>query len=181
MNLLQFEARAIGRLTRDVETRTFGQDGKVAKFSLAINMRKRDANGQVKEEVIFQDCQAFNNGNNKMADTLEKFLGPGSNEGAGGKGRLLYVEGVDKIDTWVDKNDGTQRFKRIITVNQFLFLDSKNASNSGGNRQGGQNATAPGTSGSSTNERTVSMPGPSHEDEQIVQPAGVGSEEAAPF
>ena len=54
----------IGRLTRDPESRTFSNGGKVAKFGFAVDRtgrrtRRRDSG---KTSPMFIDCEAFNRG-----------------------------------------------------------------------------------------------------------------------
>src|ERR1043166_9263077 len=81
----------IGRLTRDPEVRSFATGGKVAKFGLAVNGRKKNADtGKWGEEPTFLDCEAFNRGESgKQADLIEKFLR---------KGSQVFIEGGLELD-----------------------------------------------------------------------------------
>src|SRR5437764_9685673 len=112
----------IGRLTRDAETRTFSNGGKVAKFGFAVNNRKKDSQtGQWVDDPVFLDVEVFNRGENgKMADTIEQYLGAGQ-----GKGRQLYIEGHLKMDQWEDKQSGQKRSRLVVVVDSFQFLDTK--------------------------------------------------------
>src|SRR6478736_5188495 len=76
----------IGRLTRDPETRTFANGGKVAKFGFAVTNRKKNSQtGQWEDVPMFIDCEAYNRGEfGKQADLVEQYLA---------KGRQVYLEG----------------------------------------------------------------------------------------
>ena len=121
----------IGRLTRDAETRTFSNGGKVAKFGFAVNNRKLDSQtGQWVDDPVFLDVEVFNRGENgKMADTVEQYLGAGQ-----GKGRQLYIEGHLKMDQWEDKQSGQKRSRLLVVVDNFQYLEPRQ---DGGGEEGG--------------------------------------------
>src|ERR1700747_160784 len=59
----------IGRLTRDPETRTFANGGKVAKFGFAVNFtapKKNPTTGLREAEAVFVDVEAFNRENGRQ-------------------------------------------------------------------------------------------------------------------
>jgi single-strand DNA-binding protein len=114
----------IGRLTRDPETRTFSNGGKVAKFGFAVSNRKKNSQtGQWEEVPMFIDCEAFNRGDyGKTADLVEQYLN---------KGKQVYLEGRLELDQWDDKNTGQKRSKHKLVVENMQFLD-------GGRQEGGE-------------------------------------------
>lgn len=115
----------MGNLTRDPEIRHTGNNMAIAKLGLAVNRRYRTADGQVKEETTFVDCDAFG----KTAETIGKFLT---------KGRPIFIEGHLRLDTWQDKQSGENRSKLKVVVDNFQFVDSKGGG--GGAGGGGQGA-----------------------------------------
>ena len=97
----------LGHLTRDPEARQL-QSGTLCGFSLAVNHRFKDREGNQKEEVCFVDCTAFG----KTADAIAKYAT---------KGRLLLVEGRLKLEQWTAK-DGSKRSAHRVVVEQFQFM-----------------------------------------------------------
>lgn len=108
----------IGRMTRDPESRSFANGGKVVNFGFAVNNRKKNAqSGQWEDEPVFLDCEAFNRGENgKMADNIEQYLR---------KGFQAYIEGHLRLDQWNDKNTGEKRSKLKVVVDNVQFLEAK--------------------------------------------------------
>lgn len=99
----------IGNLTRDPVAGTIPNSGtSVCDFSLAMNRRWKDANGNEREEVLFMDCTAFG----KQAETIARTLT---------KGRALHVEGRLKLDRW--EQDGQRRSKVRVVVERFRYAD----------------------------------------------------------
>lgn len=101
-----------GRLTRDPETRTFGNT-KVVQFGLAINERKKNQQtGQYEDAPLFIDCKAFA----KTAETVERFFT---------KGREMLLEGKLNMEKWTDKASGQERSKMSIVVDSVFFCGDK--------------------------------------------------------
>lgn len=96
----------MGRLTRDPEVKSIGDNNTVTKFGIVYNRRYKD-----KETAHFFDCEAFG----RTAENIGKFFN---------KGRQILIEGSLKYDTWEDKN-GEKRSKVIVEVNEFEFVDSQ--------------------------------------------------------
>jgi len=128
----------MGNLTRDVELKYTQNNTPIAKIGLAVNNRFKTATGEIKEETVFVDCEAWG----KTAETIAKFFT---------KGRPIFIEGRLKLDTWQDKNDGTNRSKLKVVVEGFTFADSKSGSEGGGRPSGGY-----------TDEGGGGSPGPSY-------------------
>ena len=108
----------LGRLTRDVEIKTFSNGGKVAKIGLATdgNRKKDPQSGKWESEPVFLDCEVFNRGENgKLADVAEQYLS---------KGKPVLIEGKLTQQNWTAQ-DGAKRSKVVIVVDSFQMLDSK--------------------------------------------------------
>lgn len=109
----------LGNLTRDVEVRFLPSEQAVANFGLAVNRKFKSRDGDSREEVTFVDCEAWG----KTAEIMGQYLA---------KGRPVFVEGRLKLDTWQDKNDGSNRSKLKVVVESFQFVDSRNEGGGGG-------------------------------------------------
>lgn len=97
-----------GHLTRDPELRSIGNDKVVVHFSLAINRRFKSADGEIKEESTFVDCEAWG----RTAELIGQYLA---------KGSAAYVEGRLKLDNWQDKEGkNRQRLKVVVDNVQFV-------------------------------------------------------------
>lgn len=103
----------MGNLTRDPQASFLPSGTAVTEFSLAVNRRWKDAQGNPREEVLFIDCSAFG----KPAETLAKYLK---------KGKPVHVEGHLKLDAW-EAQDGSKRSKIRVIVAAFRFVDSGRA------------------------------------------------------
>src|SRR5205823_661382 len=118
----------IGRLTRDPETRTFPNGGKVANFGFAVNNRKKNqTSGEWEEEPVFIDVKAFNRQTGRqLADLVEKFMR---------KGHQFFIEGHLVFEQWEDKNGGGKRTALRVVMDDFQFLEPRQDDGSG---DGGQ-------------------------------------------
>jgi single-strand DNA-binding protein len=108
----------IGRLTRDVETRSFGNGGKVAKFGFAVSSsrKKNTKTGKWEDEPVYLDVEVFNRGEfGKKADTAEQFLS---------KDKQIFIEGHLKMETW-NGPDGQRRSKLVVVCENFEFLEPR--------------------------------------------------------
>jgi single-strand DNA-binding protein len=108
----------IGRLTRDVEVRTFANGGKVAQFGFAVDgaRKKNPDTGRWESEPCFLDVKVFNRGETgKSADIAEQYLS---------KGKQAFIEGKLVMESWTSK-DGDRRSKIIVEVENFQFLEPK--------------------------------------------------------
>jgi len=120
----------IGRLTRDPETRTFANGGKVTTFGFAVSNRKKNQQtGQWEDEPMFIDCKVFNRGEmGKKADIAEQYLR---------KGHQTYLEGHLVLEQWDDKTSGQKRSKHVLYVDEFQFLEPKqDGASAGGGGEG---------------------------------------------
>ena len=106
MNKFQF----MGRLTRDPESRfTPNTNTQVTTFSIAVNRRFADANGERKAD--FFNITAFG----KLADFCAKYYR---------KGQQVLVEGRIQNRSWDDQN-GQKRYATDYIVENAYFADSR--------------------------------------------------------
>lgn len=114
----------MGNLTRDVEIKQIGSGQSVANIGLAVNRRFRTQSGEDRDETTFVDCEAWG----RQAEVMAQYLS---------KGRPVFIEGRLKLDTWQDKNDGSNRSKMRVVVESFQFIDSGGGQGGGGGGGGG--------------------------------------------
>ncbi len=123
----------VGNLTRDPELSYTPNNVAVCKFGIATNHKRKDKDGNLKEEVCFVDCVAFG----RSGETFKQYMA---------KGRSVLVEGRLKFDQWTSQ-DGTKRSKHEVVVDNFTFLSGR------GDSGGGQSAPqAAGVAGPGSNE-----------------------------
>jgi single-strand DNA-binding protein len=120
----------IGRLTRDVETRAFGNGGMVSKFGFAVNNSKRNAQtGQWEDVPMYIDCEVYNRGDTgKLADLVRDRCR---------KGTQVYIEGKLHLDQWADKTTGQNRQKHKLVVDVVQFLEPRDPNSAGGGGDSG--------------------------------------------
>ena len=110
MNRFQF----LGRLTKDPEVRIMpNSNNKVTNFTLAVNRRFTDANGERKTD--FFNLIAFG----KLAEFCEKYYR---------KGQQVLVEGRIQTRSYEDK-DGLKKYATDFIVEQGYFTDSRKDNN----------------------------------------------------
>lgn len=102
----------IGRLTRDIQVRYTQSEKAVGNFTLAINRRFKNQNGEY--ETDFIDCVVFG----KQAETMEQYTK---------KGDLIGVEGSIQKRTYEDK-EGNKRYITEIMVEKITFLQTNKKS-----------------------------------------------------
>lgn len=107
----------MGNLTRDPDLKTTGPNGtQVARLALAMNERKRDRNGQVREYPIYVDVDAWD----KLAVLCGQYLS---------RGRSVLVEGRLQMDTW--EKDGQKHQKLKVRASTIKFLAQGDRLNGG--------------------------------------------------
>ena len=110
MNKFQF----MGRLTKDPETRVIpNSNTQVTTFSLAVNRRFADQNGERKTD--FFNLTAFG----KLAEFCSKYYR---------KGQLVLVEGRIQNRSWDDQN-GQKRYATDFIIENAYFADSRREDN----------------------------------------------------
>jgi single-strand DNA-binding protein len=108
-----------GHLTRDPELRPLPGEKVVVNFGLAINRRYKSAEGEIKEESTFVDCEAWG----RTAELVGQYLA---------KGSAAYIEGRLKFDTWQDKEGHNRNRLKVVVDNvQFIGPPKGKAGNAG--------------------------------------------------
>lgn len=100
----------IGRVTKDLELRYTQSGGAVTSFSIAINEKWKDKQGEQKESVDFINLVAWE----QKAELCSQYLK---------KGSQVYVEGKLKTRSW--ENEQGKQWTTEVIINNIQFLDSK--------------------------------------------------------
>ena len=107
----------IGNLTRDPELKYTPSGAAVATFGIATNRNWTTDAGEKKDVADFHNIVAWN----KLAELCSQLLK---------KGRKVYVEGRLSTQTW-KAQDGTNRYRTEVVINDMLILDKKDGEMSG--------------------------------------------------
>ena len=99
----------VGRLTRDPELRTTASGVSQARFTLAVNRRVANEEGQ--HEADFINCVAWRG----LADTIYKYFK---------KGKEIALEGRIQTSSYEDKH-GDTRWQTDVVVDNITFIGSK--------------------------------------------------------
>ena len=113
----------IGRLTKDPELRYTQSGTAVASFTLAVDRRFSNQNGE--RETDFINCVAWN----KSAEFVANYFH---------KGKQMALEGRLQVRSY-DGNDGQRRWVTEVVAEQIEFVGSKSDNAGGNNRQDYQN------------------------------------------
>ena len=98
----------MGNLTRDPDIRATGASGmKVARLGMAVSERRRDRNGNIIDNPVFIDVDAWD----KLAELCGQYLVKGSS---------ILVEGRLQMDTW--EKDGQKHSKLKVRASTIKFL-----------------------------------------------------------
>ncbi len=108
----------VGNLTRDPEVRYIPSGTAVADIGLAVNDRRKNANGEWVEETTFVDVTLWG----RTAEVASEYLS---------KGSPILVEGRLKLDTW-EGNDGQKRSKMRVVCERMQMLSGRSPGEGGG-------------------------------------------------
>jgi len=122
----------VGRLGKDPELRSIPSGTSVAKFSLATDERFTDKNGDKQERTEWHNIVVWG----KLAEICGQYLR---------KGKLVYIEGSIRTDSWDDKETGVKKYRTEIVANTMQMLDKKGDDEGGysGGGGGGYRKSAP--------------------------------------
>ncbi len=112
----------LGRLGKDPEKSTFSNEKVVLHFSIATNEIFKDKNGNKVEQTDWHQIEMWDS----LALNAEKVLK---------KGKLVFIEGKIKYDTWKDK-EGKEKHSLKIRALQFQVINSGNSNNTNPNEVG---------------------------------------------
>lgn len=99
-----------GNLTRDAELRTTKGGAPITRFTVAVNMSRKGANGEWEEYVNFIDCTMFGTRAEKLTPYLTK-------------GAKVAVEGA--LSQFSYEKDGAKRSKVEVNCKQIEFLSAR--------------------------------------------------------
>lgn len=98
-----------GNITRDMEVHTNNNGYSFGEFSVAVNERRKNQQGEWEDKPHFFDCKMLGDRAPKIAPYLTK-------------GTKVAVIGKLQQDRWEDKNGGGKRSKVYILVNDIEFM-----------------------------------------------------------
>lgn len=113
----------LGNLTRDPELRYIPSGTAVTEIGLAVNDRRKNANGEWVDETTFVDVTLWG----RTAEIASEYLT---------KGRPVLIEGRLKLDTW-ETNDGQKRSKLRVVGERMQMLGGRPGESEGGGGGGG--------------------------------------------
>lgn len=108
----------IGRLGRDPEIRSTPSGSTVCRFSIATDERYTDRSGEKQERTEWHNIVAWD----KLADICGQYLR---------KGKLVFIEGRMRTDSWDDKETGQKRYRTEIVAREMQMLDRRGDDESG--------------------------------------------------
>jgi single-strand DNA-binding protein len=118
----------IGNLGKDPDL-SYTPGGKaIAKFTMAVNRRRRDESGETHEETTWFNIVAWD----RLAETCNNYLR---------KGSKVYIEGRMTSRKYTDK-EGIERTAWEVTATDMQFLEPKGAGSSGGGSNYGDEMAA---------------------------------------
>ena len=114
----------VGNLGRDPESRSFGNGGKVVKFSIATSETWNDrASGDRKEKTEWHNVVIYDE---KIGEVAERYLR---------KGSKVYVEGAMQYREYDDANGAKQKIAEVVLQRfrgALTMLEGRNAGGGGG-------------------------------------------------
>lgn len=124
----------VGRLGKDPEIKSTPSGTTVAKFSMATDERFTDRSGEKQERTEWHNIVAWG----KLAEICGQYLK---------KGKLIFLEGSLRTDSWEDKESGQKKYRTEIVAQNMQMLDKRGDDEGGaGYSSGGGRATAGATS-----------------------------------
>ncbi len=134
----------VGNLTRDPELRYVPSGMAVTDVGLAVNDRRKAANGEWVEETTFVDVTLWG----RTAEVACEYLN---------KGSPMLVEGRLKLDTW--EKEGKKNSKLKVVGERIQLLGSKGGGGggSGGGGRGRSGAASGSGGGASTYDESRSQ------------------------
>ena len=113
----------VGRLGKDPEIRSTPNGTSVARFSLATDEKFTDRNGEKQERTEWHNVVAWG----KLAEICGQYLK---------KGKLVYIDGSIRTDSWDDKESGQKKYRTEIVASTMKMLDRKGDEGGGGSYAG---------------------------------------------
>ena len=118
----------IGRLGKDPEIRSTPGGQTVTKFSLATDERYTDRAGEKQERTEWHNIVAWG----KLGEICGQYLR---------KGKLVYIDGSIRTESWDDKESGQKKYKTTIVADNMQMLDKKGDDEGGGSYAGARKSS----------------------------------------
>ncbi len=115
----------IGTMTRDLELKYLPSGIAVGSFAIAVNQDYKKQDGTKVEKTSFFDVKVIG----KQSEIINQYFSKGSRIG---------ITGELEQETWQD-NQGQNRSKVVIKLEQFSFIDKKSNDNQGQRSQAQNN------------------------------------------
>lgn len=139
----------VGRLGKDPEIRSTPQGTSVAKFTIATDERFTDRSGEKQERTEWHNIVAWG----KLGEICGQYLR---------KGKLVYIEGSIRTDSWDDKESGQKKYRTEIVARDMKMLDRRGDEGGGSGSSGGYSQTQ-----SRGGSRPASGPDMIEDDEEV--------------
>src|SRR5438105_4841334 len=114
----------VGRLGKDPEVRSIPSGQTVTKFSLATDERFTDKQGEKQDRTEWHNIVAWG----KLGEICGQYLR---------KGKLVFIEGSIRTDSWDDKESGQKKYRTEIIARDMKMLDKKGDDGGGPSSGGG--------------------------------------------
>jgi single-strand DNA-binding protein len=125
----------LGNLTRDIDLKYTPSGMAVTDIGMAVNDRRKNANGEWIEETTFVDVTLWG----RTAEVASEYLSKGSS---------VLIEGRLKLDQWDDKQSGQKRSKLRVVGERMQMVGGRGGQGgSGGGGSGGSRTTNRGSGG----------------------------------
>jgi len=102
----------LGRLGKDPEVRSTPGGQTVTKFTLATDERFTDKSGEKQERTEWHNIVAWA----RLGEICGQYLR---------KGKLVYIEGSIRTDSWDDKESGQKKYRTEIIARDMKMLDRR--------------------------------------------------------
>ena len=119
LNMVQL----IGNLGKDAEMRYTPGGAAVANFNMATTDTWTDKDGNKQERTEWHNITAWG----KLGEICGQYLR---------KGKLVYIEGAIRTESWEDKETKQKRYRTEIVANGMQMLDRKGDEEGGGSGGG---------------------------------------------
>ena len=142
----------VGRLGKDPEIRSTPNGTSVAKFTVATDEKFTDRAGEKQERTEWHNITAWG----KLAEICGQYLK---------KGKLVYIEGSIRTDSWDDKESGQKKYRTEIVANTMKMLDRRG--DEGGGSSGGYGGGYNQSSSSRGSSKPSNAPEMIEDDEEV--------------
>ena len=144
----------MGNLTRDPEAKFLPSGTTVVNFSIAMNERYTDKDGNPQEKATFVECEAWN----RNAEIIDEYFA---------RGMPIHLEGRLQLDQW-ENDEGEKRSKLKVRVDRFTFVGKKEENDrlreEAGKSAGGSSSSGGGGGGGGGSRRAAGEEAPIEDD-----------------